>query len=79
MPSNASAREICYHPNAGVYQIVHGLERRTLVDLSASGGPTVAQQIATLINQGASDRRPGSLNPLTGLDAVYFLEALENI
>jgi hypothetical protein len=77
MPSNAAAREIYFHPYANVYQVVHGIERRTLVDVV--GGPTVAQQIAELINQGAIDRRPGSPNQLLGPNVVYFLEALENV
>jgi hypothetical protein len=75
MPSNPSAREIYLHPNANVTQVVHGIERRTLVDVP--GGPTVAQQVTALLNEGAIDRRPGSLNPLVA--CVHFLEALENI
>lgn len=76
MPSNAAAREIYYHPNALVYQVVHGIERRTLV---AAGGVTVDQQIAELINQGAIDRRPGAPGELLGNNAVRFLESLKNI
>ncbi len=76
MPSNASAREIYYHPNAQVYQVVHGIERRTLV---AVGGVTVNQQIAALINEGAIDRRPGAPNELLGTPCVQFLESLENV
>lgn len=77
MASDASKREIYYHPNAGVYQVVHGVERRTLVEIA--GVATVAQQRAALINQGAVDRTPGSPNELLGNDAVRFLEALENV
>lgn len=76
MPSNPAAREIYYHPNAAVYQVVHGIERRTLTPVA---GATVDQQRAALINQGAIDRTPGQPGELLGNDAVRFLEALKNI
>lgn len=74
MASYAYVREIHYHPNAGLYYLVFGGERVRFVD---SGGSTVAQQIATHINEGAIDRRPGAPNQLVGDAAVHFLEALK--
>jgi hypothetical protein len=75
MPS-AIERELVYHPNAGVYQVVGDISRRTLV---ATGGVTVNQQITALINNNCVDRRPGSPNQLLGNDAVHYLECFENV
>lgn len=77
MPSDPSKRELYFHPYANVTVVVHGIERRTLADVP--GGPTVAQQISELVNQGAIDRRPGAPGQLLGPNVVYFLESLENI
>lgn len=79
MPSNASAREIWYHPNANLHFVVHGVHRARLVDKTAAGGPTVATQIAEQINQGAIDKRPGAPGQVIGSAAVAFLEGLKEL
>jgi hypothetical protein len=74
MASIADKREIHYHPNANVYFLVCGTERVRFVDIP--GVSSVAQQIASHINHGAIDRRPGAPGQIVGADAVHFLEAL---
>jgi hypothetical protein len=75
--ATAAGIEIVYHPNANVTCIVAGVLRRTLID--RPGIATVAQQIATYINAGAIDRRPGAPAQLTGTDAVRYLEPLLDV
>lgn len=75
MASDASKREIWYHPNAQVYMLVTDGERRVITDQGP--GLTVADKITELINQGAIDKRPGAPGQVLGNDAVQFLETLE--
>jgi hypothetical protein len=74
MASLGDRREIHYHPNANVSFLVYGSEKVRFVDIP--GVSTAAQQIASHINHGAIDRRPGAPGQIVGADAVHFLEGL---
>lgn len=76
MASIPYVREIILHPNSGETFMCFGTTRRLF---STVPGSSANNQIAAHINEGATDRRPGTPGQLLGTAAIHFLEGLEKV